>query len=74
MGAMGSKRQPECHRGHALTGENTMEASNGGRRCVACNRALAQAYNWAQRKGLFLSAAQIDALSDEKYLALSRQG
>lgn len=74
MGALGNKRQAQCHRGHHLTKVNTAPASNGGRRCRACNQALSQAYNMAQRQGIYLLAADIDALSDEKYAVLQRQG
>lgn len=74
MGALGSKRQAQCHRGHHLTGENTAPASNGGRRCKACNQAMSQAHNWRVRSGVLLSPAQLTALADEKYAVLARQG
>lgn len=48
------RRQPRhthCKRGHRLEGANAVPHPNGGRRCRACNAALAMAHNAVARHG-----------------------
>lgn len=70
MARNGNKFQETCDRGHKLEGVNTTPASNGGRRCVACHRALSTAHNLKTRNGVLLTPEQLDTLADEKYESL----
>lgn len=73
MGANGRATQTHCGRGHKMVDPNLLPASNGGRRCRACNRALSQVHNWLIRKGIFTTAEGLDELADKKYRQLIPQ-
>lgn len=64
----------ECHRGHEITGENSLPTSNrdcpGSVRCRACNRAVTSMHNWLRRRGTLLTDEELDDLADTKYLEL----